>query len=360
MEKTNPSRDIDAETLRGWMEEGRPLTVLDVRPSEQRAEWSIPGSLHADVYEAIKAGDTGALRALNLPEGIPVVTVCAMGRTSSRAADMLAQSGMQAHSLSGGMQAWSLAWNLADVPISLPDTVLIQVRRAGKGCLSYLLVSRGEAVVIDPSIDPDVYLELARKRGARIKVVLDTHVHADHFSRTRTLAGKAGIEVLTLREGDRLTLGGITLEVWDTPGHTPESRSFVLPGQAVFTGDTLFLDSVGRPDLIAGLDPAKQAGLLHASIRRLSGLSDSTWVLPAHVPSPPAFDGKPLAATLGELKTRNKYLSASEEEFLSWVSAGGNAPPPNFETIVGANRSGTLPEGDWASLEAGPNRCARA
>ncbi|HKP95213.1 MAG TPA: MBL fold metallo-hydrolase [Fibrobacteria bacterium] len=360
MEDPKTSLDIDAETLRKWLDEGRPVTVLDVRPVAQRSEWTIPDSVHADVYDAIKAGDTEAVRRLKVPEGIPVVAVCGLGRTSRKVADILAQSGIQAFSLSGGMQAWSLAWNVAKIPLTLPDAELIQVRRVGKGCLSYVLLSQGEAAVIDPSLDPSVYLALAEKRGAAIKVALDTHVHADHFSRSRTLAEKAGISSQDLREGESLSLGTIRLQVLETPGHTPESKSYVLNGHAVFTGDTLFLDSVGRPDLIAGLDPKQQSELLYESIQRLAGLPGSIWVLPAHVPVAPAFDGKPLAATLGELKGRNKYLSASKEDFMALLSSGGNAPPPNFETIVAANRSGILPEGDWAPLEAGPNRCARA
>ena len=99
------SQDIDADTLRSWLDAGRQVTVLDVRPEGQRAEWAIPGSIHADLYDALKAGDTGAVRRLSLPEGIPVVTVCALGKTSKKAADILAQSGIQAYSLSGGMQA---------------------------------------------------------------------------------------------------------------------------------------------------------------------------------------------------------------------------------------------------------------
>jgi glyoxylase-like metal-dependent hydrolase (beta-lactamase superfamily II)/rhodanese-related sulfurtransferase len=354
------SRDIDAETLRQWLEEGRAVTMLDVRPQGQRQEWAIPGSVHADVYDAIKAGDAETVRRLKVPEGIPVVMVCAMGKTSKKAADILAQSGIQAFSLTGGMQAWSLAWNLAEVPINLPDAELIQIRRVGKGCLSYLLLSRGEAAVIDPSVDPEVYLTLAEKKGARIKVVLDTHVHADHFSRSKALAEKAGIGTQGLREGGSIPLGRLRLETWQTPGHTPESKCYILGDRAAFTGDTLFLDSVGRPDLIAGLDSQRQSEILYGSIRRLAGLSDAAWILPAHAPVPPPFDGKPLAATLGELGTRNKYLSASKDEFLALLAAGGNPPPPNFEMIVEANRSGILPEGDWASLEAGPNRCARA
>jgi glyoxylase-like metal-dependent hydrolase (beta-lactamase superfamily II)/rhodanese-related sulfurtransferase len=360
MDGTESSRDIGVETLRQWLEQGRPVTVLDVRPAEQRAEWSIPGSLPADVYDALKAGDAEAVRRLRLPEGAPVVAVCARGKTSRKAADILARMGLPAYSLIGGMQAWSLAWNAARVPLARGEAELLQIRRAGKGCLSYLLSSRGEAAVIDPSVDPEVYLALAERRGVRIQAVLDTHVHADHFSRSPDLAARAGAEAKSLREGESLALGSLRLKAMETPGHTPESKCYVLDdGLAVFTGDTLFLDAVGRPDLIAGADPGRQAGDLFASIRRLAALPDSAWVLPAHVPAPPAFDGIPLAASLGDLKARNTYLACSREEFLARLASGGNAPPPHFGIIAEANRSGTRPAGDWAALEAGPNRCAR-
>lgn len=354
------SRDIDAETLRQWLEDGRPLTILDVRPAQQRTDWAIPGSVHADVYEAVKAGNHAAVEALSLPQDIPVVTVCAMGRISKKAADILEKKGMQTYSLAGGMQAWSLSWNIAEVPLGIPGSTLLQIRRAGKGCLSYLLASGDEALVIDPSLQSEVYLSLAEKRGVRIKAVLDTHMHADHFSRAKSLATLVAARTEPLSEVVGLKLGSLVLTAMQTPGHTPESTCFLLDGHALFTGDTLFLDSVGRPDLLAGLDPREQSMRLYQSIRRLSRLPEGTWVLPGHFPSPPAFDGIPIAATLGKLRQRNKYLQAAESDFLAMVLADGNAPPPNFETIVESNRTGILPEGDWQSLEAGPNRCARA
>ena len=354
------STDIDVETLRQWLAEGRPLTILDVRPAEQRAEWAIPGSVHADVYEAVKAGNDAAVESLSLPQEVPVVAVCALGRTSKKAAEILGKKGLETYSLAGGMNAWSVSWNVAEVPLAIAGASLLQIRRAGKGCLSYLLASGGEAVVIDPSLQPEVYLKLAEERASRVKVVLDTHVHADHISRSKFLVALAGAASEPLSEGGEIRIGALVLKALHTPGHTPESTCYLLEDNAVFTGDTLFLDSVGRPDLLAGLDPREQAKRLYLSLRRLLQLSNGTWVLPAHYPSPPAFDGVPIAATLGDLRHRNKYLQASESDFLALVSAGGNAPPPNFETIVEANRTGILPEGDWQSLEAGPNRCARA
>lgn len=354
------STDIDSETLRKWLSEGRPLTILDVRPAEQRAEWAIPGSIHADVYEAIKAGNDAAVESLIVPQDIPVVTVCALGRTSKKAAEILGKKGLQTYSLAGGMNAWSLSWNVAEVPLAIAGASLLQIRRAGKGCLSYLLASGGEGVIIDPSLQPEVYLQLARERGVRIKTVLDTHVHADHFSRSQSLAALAGADSPRLSDGEDLKVGSLVVKALHTPGHTPESTCYLVEGNVVFTGDTLFLDSVGRPDLLAGFDPREQAKRLFQSLRRLLRLSDNTQVLPAHSPSAPAFDGVPIAATMEDLRRRNKYVQASESEFLDLVSAGGNAPPPNFEIIVEANRTGVLPEGDWQSLEAGPNRCARA
>src|SRR5947209_16445613 len=97
---------IDVETLRTWLEEGRPVTVLDVRPTAERAEWAIPGSIHVDAYDALKANDPSALANVAFPSDVPVVTVCAAGKTSLIAAEQLAARGIQALSLDGGMKAW--------------------------------------------------------------------------------------------------------------------------------------------------------------------------------------------------------------------------------------------------------------
>lgn len=94
---------------------------------------------------------------------------------------------LDARSLAGGMKAWSLAWNAAEVLLSDPTARVIQVRRTGKGCLSYVVGPGGEAAVTDPSVSPDVYLELTRRHGWSIRYVLETHVHADHLSRAREL-----------------------------------------------------------------------------------------------------------------------------------------------------------------------------
>ena len=104
---------IDVEKLSEWLSKKRPVTILDVRPKHEREEWSIPGSSHADVYERLKANDPDVFKNIELPQA-PVVTVCAAGKTSLKAAEQLRQKGFDVYSLEGGMKAWNFAWNTAE------------------------------------------------------------------------------------------------------------------------------------------------------------------------------------------------------------------------------------------------------
>ena len=125
--------NIGAMTLRDMLELGERETVVDVRKEEDRAEWFIPGSVHVEAYDALNAGDERAMEGLELPEGLPVVTVCGRGRSSAVAAEQLRRQGYEALSLEGGMKAWSLAWNAAEVPLSGSSAEVVQMRRTGKG-----------------------------------------------------------------------------------------------------------------------------------------------------------------------------------------------------------------------------------
>jgi len=125
--------NIDAMILRDMLERGERVTVLDVRKAEDRAEWAIPGSIHFDAYEALKAKDERAVEGVDAPGGAPVVTVCNAGKTSAIAAEQLRRRGYEAVSLEGGMKAWSTAWNSAEVDVPGTEAVVLQVRRTGKG-----------------------------------------------------------------------------------------------------------------------------------------------------------------------------------------------------------------------------------
>jgi glyoxylase-like metal-dependent hydrolase (beta-lactamase superfamily II) len=363
-------QEIDVRTLQEWLADGKPVMVLDVRPAQDRDLWWIPESQHVDAYESLKEGSLGALADIKLPEDQLVVTVCGIGRASTKAAEMLAaQRGIRAMTLRGGMKAWSLAWNMASR--SFGSVEITQVRRTGKGCLSYLISNGTEAAVIDPSVEPEVYQSLAQNKGARIRTVLDTHIHADHLSRARLLAQKSGAELLlpfqhrvryphkSVTEGDRLSLGAISIDVLSTPGHTDESVTYRIPEVGLFTGDTLFLAGVGRPDLHAdGPATEARARTLFRSLTRLASLDTRLLVFPGHTSEPVSFDGKLLASPVGGVVSRLGDWLSSEGEFVNRILARIPGTPPNYALISQANVSGEWPESDPTDLEAGANRCA--
>jgi len=365
------AKQIEAETLRAWLDAQQPVTVLDIRTDEDRAQWAIPGSLHLNAYEALRAGQPGVLADATFPLDRPVVTVCNAGRVSQTAAEMLADRGFDARSLAGGMRAWSLAWNAADVPLSDASVRVIQVRRTGKGCLSYIVGSSGEAAVVDPSVSPEVYLELAHRHGWSIRYVLETHIHADHLSRARELARQTGAVLLLpaqdrarfaftpIPDGERIRVGSATLRALHTPGHTHESTSYVLNEAAVFTGDTLFTNGVGRPDLHADPEAARaRAVSLFVSLNLLRQLSAAIMALPAHASEPIAFDGRPVAARMDDVDAWLAGWLTSESGFVDRVTSNLPPTPPNFVRIVDLNEAGDFPTGDPTELEAGANRCA--
>jgi glyoxylase-like metal-dependent hydrolase (beta-lactamase superfamily II) len=359
---------VNVDRLRLMLERAAPVMVLDIRPPEERAEWSIPGSVHRDAYRALREGDGSALDDVRPAPGTPVIAVCAGGETSRIAARVLRQRGLDAYSLSGGMKAWSLAWNTAE--LAGGGAPLVQVRRTGKGCLSYVAASGTEAVVIDASLDPGVYLDVADARGWTIRHVLDTHIHADHLSRSRALAERAGAPLWlprqrraryphhVLDDGGELRFGTSTLVALSTPGHTMESVCYRVDGRWLFAGDTLFLSGVGRPDLVASAEETRtRAALLHASLAKLLALDPDLLVLPSHTNGPVPFDGVPIAATLRAVREAVR-LPESASAFTEYLLERIPPAPANHHTIVGLNEAGELPAGDPTDLEAGANRCA--
>jgi glyoxylase-like metal-dependent hydrolase (beta-lactamase superfamily II)/rhodanese-related sulfurtransferase len=361
---------IDAETLRAWLEAGTPVVILDVRSAADRATWVIPGSLHVDAYADLKAHNPQALDRVSLPDEVPVVTVCNAGHASKTASEQLQARGINASSLEGGMRAWSLSWNTAEVPLPGSSAKVIQVRRVGKGCLSYLIGSQEEAVVIDASLEPKLYLNLAQSRGWRIVAVLDTHIHADHLSRSRLLAELSGATIYLpdqqrvmysftpLNNGSTIKVGEVSITAIQTPGHTPESMSYLLDQQALFTGDSLFLQGVGRPDLHASAEESRaNARLLYRSLQHLMSLPAHTLILPGHTSTPTQFDKIPLTASLGDVWNQVKLLRLSESEFVETVVTRIFPVPPNHERIIELNEAGRLIESP-IELEAGANHCA--
>jgi len=274
-------------------------------------------------------------------------------------------------SLESGMKAWSLAWNTAEVPGHASDVLIIQVRRTGKGCLSYLVGADDEAMVIDASLDPQVYLDLARSHGWQITSVFDTHIHADHLSRSRRLAQMSGAKLFlpdqqrvsfpftAIHDGDTHAIPHLMLTALRTPGHTPESTCFLLNNTILLTGDTLFPSSIGRPDLHADEQEGRaRASLLYHSLHKLLALPSETLVLPGHASQPVPFDGKPVGARLAEIDEQIGLLHATQTVFVETLLQRLPPTPPNYERIVTLNEEGLVPDHDVTELEAGANRCA--
>ena len=216
-----------------------------------------------------------------------------------------------------------------------------------------------------------MYLWLAEGRGWRIARVLDTHVHADHLSRSRRLAELVGATLhmpegapvsypfSALGDGDVLEVGSATLEAVWTPGHTPESTSYLLDGRAILSGDTLFVSAVGRPDLDTTPEGSREkARELYRSLQRLLALGPETLVLPGHTSKPVAFDGEPIYALLSEVHQSVRILREAQDAFVEEIAGHVSPTPSNFERIIELNRAGVSPEGDSTELEAGANRCA--
>jgi glyoxylase-like metal-dependent hydrolase (beta-lactamase superfamily II)/rhodanese-related sulfurtransferase len=365
----NKNSIVNAETLRTWLEEDKPVFILDVRPREQREEWQIPGSHYLDAYKRLNQGDNSVLDEIEIPPNSKVITVCAAGRTSQIASEVLRNKGVDAYSLEDGMKAWSLAWNKAD--ILFDSYKIIQLRRTGKGCLSYIIVSENEAIIIDASLPIEIYKNILQQNKWNLTAVMETHIHADHLSRSKQLADNKNVELylptpskvlfehIPIQKNQTFSLGKIILKVIATPGHTTESVSFLANNEVLFTGDTLFTNSIGRPDLKADNDEARRrTGLLYGSLQLLINMNDNIIVLPAHINTPVDFDNKPIMATIGEIKNKVPILKLDKSEFVETILAKLPPTPPNFLSIVEKNLKGDFSDINPVDLEAGANRCA--
>jgi len=241
------------------------------------------------------------------------------------------------------------------------------IKQLYTGCLSeaaYYIESNGEAAVIDPLRDIDAYLELANQRKTRIKYIFETHFHADFVSGHLDLAQATGAPIVygpgtetkfpvhIAKDGETFKIGDLTIEVLHTPGHTLESSCYLLKDptgkdHCVFTGDTLFVGDVGRPDLAQKSNEITMndlAGMMYESIHsKLFPLEDDVIVYPAHGPG--SSCGKNLGpsthSTIGEEKQLNYAMkAATKEEFIKEVTDGIAAPPLYFPINAKINKEG--------------------
>ncbi|QCR32539.1 MBL fold metallo-hydrolase [Lysinibacillus sp. SGAir0095] len=357
--------------------ENKELFILDVRNKDAFEDWKIEG--HSFDYLNIPYFDLldGVDEILpKLPTDKDVLVVCAKEGSSLMVAEMVSEAGRDVFYLEGGMKSWSMYLE----PIKVGDLTdggeLYQFVRLGKGCLSYMVISEGEAAIIDAVRFTDVFTNFAKEKSVVIKHVFDTHLHADHISGGRYIAEatnatyylppKDAEEVVfdytPLEDGLTVNIGASQIEVGAlySPGHTIGSTSFIVDSKYLLTGDILFIDSIGRPDL-AGLAEDWVGDLRETLYHRYRELAEDLIVLPAHfmIIEELNQDGT-VAKRLGDLFTENHGLNIeSEEEFRHTVT--DNLPPqPNaYEQIRQVNMGKITPENDeQTEMEIGPNRCA--
>lgn len=233
---------------------------------------------------------------------------------------------------------------------------------------AYYIESNGEAAIIDPLRETEPYLELAEKRGATIKYVFETHFHADFVSGHLDLARKVNAPIVygphantdypvyNAQDGEQFVLGKLTIRVLHTPGHTPESACFLLLDEqgrehAIFTGDTLFVGDVGRPDLLDGvMSQDDLASMMYDSLNtKIKTLPDGVIVYPAHGPGSACGKniGKETFSTIGEQKRFNYALQdMSRQEFIQKVTDGITPPPQYFFEDARINKTGYDPIDD--------------
>jgi len=335
--------------------------LLDVRDSDEFSEYSISGSANIPLSELFKPENIS-----KIPQDKEVITVCPHSNMATIATFALARNGIKARILEDGLAGWSQVLNSVHAQ---ENPVVIQVEKIGKGCLSHVVISQNDAIVIDPLYPAEKYLEIVKQEGAKITHIIDTHQHADHVSAAQQLSelSEAPMYESKLEKWDRqanfleddqvISFGTSKLRVIHTPGHTPGSLSYVVDEKYVFTGDILFIESIGRPDL---RDNAEEFALeLYDSLHnKLLKLPLDTIVFPTHHGLLVNSVNGVFSTTIEKTK-QHEVLKLSKEDFVKQVVSIVVPRPMNYQKIIQINK-GSIPltPSDVPDLELGPNRCS--
>ncbi len=363
------SLEISADELKSlYDDEERDFVVIDVREPEEFRDWKIQGSMNVPLAERFPS------RVKAVANDSRVITVCRTGVRSLHAVYELRGAGLIAKSLRGGMVAWSNTYVASDLKISNSSlSKIIQIRRLSKGCTSYIIGHDNECIVVDPSTKIEEYEKVSAKEGFRITHVVDTHKHADHVSGARQLASSTGA-VLHLSPKDDYHFGGFTsltdkahirleneelrVDAIHTPGHTPGSMSLLVSDSLLLSGDTLFLDGIGRPDLEGA--PKVSAKQLYRTCQKIfDELNPTVRILPAHFGSGTDLMRKgALTAPISSVQAKITEMNFTDSRSIKALIC--NLPKPaNYETILRINGGFDRVDPSIIDLlEEGHNRCA--
>lgn len=374
------AKTISTEELASKIINHEETQILDVRNADEFANWKIEGESVNNINEPyFNLLDGIGPVADKLNQDQEIIVVCAKGGSSEMVVDLLHDAGYTGvYSLEGGMKAWGEYLEPVKIGDLQDGGILYQFVRLGKGCLSYMIESNGEAAVVDASRMTDVYETFAKDHNVQIKHVIDTHLHADHISGGRALADSAGgnyyippkdatevtFDYTPLEEGSTITVGNTTVHVQPlySPGHTIGSTSLLIDDTYLLTGDILFVKSIGRPDL-AGLAGEWAEDLHDTLYYRYKELSPELIVLPAHYSFAEELGkGGKVSARLGDLYKQNAGLQVDDkDEFRKMVTENLPPQPNDYDKIRQTNMGQINPDlEEKKEMESGPNRCAIA
>ena len=384
------------EQLLEHLEREADLFIFDVRNEDEYESWKIEGKkkipmVNVPYYEMLEVDEHDDVVDTfvdflegswvgKLPKDMPILAVCAKGDTSEFVAEAMRRLGLDAFNMAGGTKAWGDFYHVRAIEETEHRSVY-QISRPARGCLSYLIGSSGEAAIIDPLRHEQHYLDLAAEKGLEIVMVLDTHGHADHISGGPAIAEHsrapyylhpydgihpidvlpAKIPYLFVHDEQEFKVGECTIHTFHIPGHTLGNLAYLLDGKYLFTGDSIFIKSIARPDL--GGHGDTWAPIHYQSLHRLLELSGDVMVLPAHFSTLAEENGEGLfAEPLGDLKKVNDGLlmvQKGEEAFVSYILASLPKFPKEYIEIKRVN-AGLLEVGEAkaSELELGKNICA--
>lgn len=361
--KSTQDTTVSGDNLWNSIKQNEDVFLLDVREPQEYAEFRIPGAVNIPLSRLFMPGSQS-----EIPKDKKIITICSHGNRSMVATFALAKNGIEATSLVGGMAWWNQVLNATTLKEG--DVTIIQVEKIGKGCLSHIIGSNGEAVVIDPTYPAAKYVEFAQKEGLKITKVIDTHQHADHVSAAKELAQSTGsklyfskleeykLESEKVEDGNVIPFGTKQLRAIHTPGHTAGSMSYVLDDKYVFSGDILFMEGIGRPDLRDQVEEyaTKLYDTLHNKILKFS---DSTKVFPTHHGEGVRPSDNGIYYTTVQMAKKLPLLDLDQAAFVSKVVSITTPRPMNYSMIIKINK-GVIPMSPMQipDLEMGPNRCS--
>jgi len=371
-----------AEELFDWVTTpGRDLVLLDVRNSEEFGRFKVEGPHLSQMinipYVEFIEKEEASVAKLQVPKDERIRIVCAKEGSAKYVGEILVNHGWEdVKFLSGGIKTWGNMLAPKRVA-SGSDYKLYQFIRPGKASCSYGLLAGGEMAVFDPTRNVEFYQNFAKENGCKIVKTFETHLQADYISGSKRISSLLGADIVgherdfqdatfayhgvSDQEIFRFSQGGPQVRAIHTPGHTPGSTAYLIDNQYLVTGDTVFILSIGRPDL--GGKAEEWSKLLYHTLKtKIAALSNDIFILPGHyIEWREANQDQMFTDTLGSIKKKNAgiYGIDSETDFITFIKENMRKQPEVYAEIRKVNAGLLDPDDEEQEImDLGKNECA--